>query len=428
MKKIVPAVLAIALTLISCDSSSNKTPDWAAKAIRTADGQLMITASLIDGTDRFPQSIVVDRDFRLIAEQLGVDPAALPEPFRNRPAPESFGTLTTCGIFDWTSGFFAGSLWYAYELTGDPETKEVLRAEAVRQTNRLNDIRHYRDNHDLGFMIGSSYGNALRLSPNDTIRSVIVETADNLLSRFRPAIGCTLSWSGTKWNFPVIIDNMMNLELLFEASKLSGDPKYRDAAVSHADKTMANHFRDDYTSWHVVSYNDDGTVECKKTSQGRSDDSAWARGQAWALYGFTMCYRETGNEAYLDFAGHIADMIMERVTTDDTVPYWDYDAPALPDTPRDASAAAVTASAMMELSTFASGDDARRYFAYGEKILKSLSSEAYMSKPGENCGFILLHSVSSLPAGVLIDAPLTYADYYYLEALKRYLDLLPARR
>lgn len=214
---------------------------------------------------------------------------------------------------------------------------------------------------------------------------------------------------------------MMNLDLLFNVAKTTGGNKYKDIAIKHAMTTMHNHFRPDYTCWHVVSYNNDGTVESKQTFQGKNDDSSWARGQAWAIYGYTACYRETNGRIFLNFAKGIADMIMDRVKTDDAIPYWDYDAPVTKETPRDVSAASVTASAMIELSTMAS--DGQKYLDYAEKILKSLSSDAYLAKVGDNQGFILMHSVGSLPNGSEIDSPLNYADYYYLEALKRFMDL-----
>ena len=213
----------------------------------------------------------------------------------------------------------------------------------------------------------------------------------------------------------------MNLDLLFTASRLSGDRRYKDIAVKHANTTMANHFRDDFTCWHVVSYNNDGTVECKETFQGKNHDSSWSRGQAWAIYGYTAVYRETKDPVYLDFARNIADMIMERVTTDDAIPYWDYDAPVLDSTPRDASAAAITACGMLELSTMF--PDGQKYFDYAEKILMNLSGKSYLSTHGENQGFILMHSTGSLAHGSEIDVPLVYADYYFLEGLKRYINI-----
>ena len=214
---------------------------------------------------------------------------------------------------------------------------------------------------------------------------------------------------------------MMNLDLLFNASKITGDSRYYDIAVAHAKTTMQHHFRPDYTCYHVVSYHNDGTVEKRETHQGKDDESTWSRGQGWAVYSYTSCYRETKDTTFLNFAVKVADMIMERVKTDDAIPYWDYDAPVTDETPRDASAASVTASALIELSTMV--PDGNKYLDYAEQILKSLSSDAYLAKIGENQGFILMHSTGSLPNGSEIDTPLNYADYYYLEALKRFMDL-----
>ncbi len=390
---------------------------WLKHALDTSVSQLRLTAEEIDASGLMPRSIHKGHDVSFLERQLEMDRSLFQDSLRAQPVPEAVGTRRLCKIYDWTSGFFPGSLWYAYELTGNEE----MKAQAINFTEKLNPVRHYDGTHDLGFMINCSYGNALRLSPADTIPAVLIETADNLISRFNPEIGAIRSWDFGPWNFPVIIDNMMNLDLLFEATRLTGDPKYQAVALRHADKTMPNHFRPDYTSWHVVSYNNDGTVELKQTFQGKNDDSAWARGQAWGVYGYTSCYRVSKDPKYLDFARHIADMIMSRVQTEDAIPYWDYDAPVTDETPRDASAAAVTASALFELSTMV--EDGQRYFDYAEKIIKSLSSPAYLAKPGENAGFILLHSTGSLHHGSEIDVPLNYADYYYLEALQRYMKL-----
>ncbi len=418
MNRLIPPLLVFVLVIMPCGNNGNNAPEWISSGIETASHQLKITAETIEGAGRFPQSICVGRSMEKLCIQLGTDSTAFTRNVKPEPQRENLGKLVTCDIYDWTSGFFPGSLWELYELTGDLDAKE----EAIRFTNMLNPLRHYDKTHDIGFMVECSYGNALKLSPSDTIKSVIIEAAENLIGRFDPKIGCIRSWDFGPWNFPVIIDNMMNLELLFNATDLSGDNKYRNVAISHANTTMKNHFREDHSSYHVVSYNSDGTVESKGTYQGKDDGSSWARGQAWGAYGYTMCFRETGDSTYLDIAEKIADMIMENVKTEDAIPYWDYDAPALPSTPRDASAAAVTASALLELSTFA--DNGKKYFDYAEKILTSLSSDAYLAKEGENEGFILMHSVGSLPHGSQIDTPLNYADYYYLEALKRYLDLI----
>ena len=405
---------AVAALVISCN---NKTPEWVGAALESSTGQLLSTADTLRDSGRFPRSIWSGWDIEFLAEQIGPSVYAKVDSLRPQPSADKLGKLRTCDVYDWTSGFFPGSLWLAYELTGD----ERLLLDAVDYTNKMLPATFYTGTHDLGFMVGCSYGNALRLCPNDSLKTVIIRTADNLASRFNPEIGAIRSWDFGPWNFPVIIDNMMNLELLFQASKLTGDNKYKDIAIRHADKTMACHFRPDMTSYHVVSYNPDGSIETRQTFQGRSDESAWARGQAWGVYGYTVCYRETGDKKYLEFAQKIADMIISRVKTEDHIPLWDYDAPNLPTTPRDASAAAVTSSALFELCGYL--PDGQKYFNYAESILRSLSSPEYLAEPGTNCGFILKHSTGSLAHGSEIDVPLNYADYYYLESLKRYIEI-----
>lgn len=404
---------AVAALVISCN---NKTPEWVGTALESSTQQLLSTADTLRDSGRFPRSIWSGWDIEFLAEQIGPSVYAKVDSLRPQPSADKLGKLRTCDVYDWTSGFFPGSLWLAYELTGD----ERLLADAADYTNKMLPATFYTGTHDLGFMVGCSYGNALRISPNDSLKTVIIRTADNLASRFNPEIGAIRSWDFGPWNFPVIIDNMMNLELLFQASKLTGDNKYKDIAIRHADKTMACHFRPDMTSYHVVSYNPDGSIETRQTFQGRSDESAWARGQAWGVYGYTVCYRETGDKKYLEFAQKIADMIISRVKTEDHIPLWDYDAPNLPTTPRDASAAAVTSSALFELCGYL--PDSQKYFDYAESILRSLSSPEYLAEPGTNCGFILKHSTGSLAHGSEIDVPLNYADYYYLESLKRYIE------
>ncbi len=415
MKKNIILTAALTMSLVACQSNQQET--WTDHALNVASEQLKMTAEELTGTHMIPRSIYAGYDLNFLDSQLQREDKSYIDSLHPNPSAQKLKQKYICGIEDWTSGFFPGSLWYAYEMTGDEE----LKARAIQYTNMLNPIRHLKNTHDVGFMINCSYGNALRLSPNDTIKAVITETADNLIARFNPQIGCIRSWDFGKWNFPVIIDNMMNLDLLFTASKLSGDSKYYEVAVKHAQTTLKNHFRPDYTSYHVVSYNNDGTVEKRQTHQGKNDESAWSRGQAWGVYGYTSCYRETKDTTFLQEATHIADMIMQRVKTDDCIPYWDLDAPAGKDTPRDASAAAVTASALLELSTFV--PDGKKYFDYAETILKNLSSDHYLAAKGSNQGFVLMHSTGSLPHGSEIDVPLNYADYYYLEALQRYQNL-----
>lgn len=222
---------------------------------------------------------------------------------------------------------------------------------------------------------------------------------------------------------------MMNLELLMWAFRESGDSSFYKIAVSHADTTIKNHFRDDFSSWHVVSYDTiTGKVETRQTHQGYSDGSAWARGQAWGLYGFVVMYRETGLQRYLDQAIGIASfMISHRNMPGDMIPYWDFDAPDIPAAMRDASAGAIMASALLELSGYADGEQGESFFRVATKQLQTLSSPEYLADTGENGNFILKHSVGSLPGNSEVDVPLTYADYYYIEALMRYKALLNKR-
>jgi rhamnogalacturonyl hydrolase YesR len=315
---------------------------------------------------------------------------------------------------DWTSGFFSGELWFLYEQT---RNKEWLSA-ARKYTALLEPVQFFGGTHDLGFMMYCSFGNGYRLTGDTAYRAVIIQSAKTLGTRFNPATGVIKSWdfaSDHKWKYPVIIDNMMNLELLFEATKLTGDSSFYRIAVTHANTTMKNHFRADNSSFHVVDYDPEtGAVRQKNTAQGFSDASAWARGQAWGLYGYTMCYRETKDPVYLQQAEKIAAYILSRLPAD-KVPYWDHDAPGIPNEPKDASAAAITASALFELNTFSRKPGYRNT---ANKILETLCAD-YLSPAKQTSGFILLHSTGHKPAKSEIDVPLIYADYYFLEALMR---------
>lgn len=330
--------------------------------------------------------------------------------------------------WDWTIGFYPGSLWCLYDLTKD----EKWRVEAEKYTEILSIMQYNTLHHDVGFIIGCSYLNGIRKGNKTNYESVIVQAAKSLSTRFQPAAGVLQSWS-TKhgwqgergWKCPVIIDNMMNLEILFEASLISGDSTYYNVAVSHANQTMKHHFREDGSCFHVVDYEPQlGHVRSYSTAQGYADDSVWARGQAWAIYGFTMCYRYTHNPEYLQLVRKICDFIFTHPNMpSDLVPYWDYDAVNIPNEPRDVSAASITASALYELCDVTHEN---QYKQMADKIMHSLASVAYRNLPGKNHNFLLLHSVGSVPHGNEIDVPLTYADYYFLEALlrKRALEMI----
>jgi len=344
------------------------------------------------------------------------------KPGQNPRSVNPNGTVRLAGLTDWTTGFFPGSLWYGYELTAD----QHLADEAKKFTLALDSIRNITNTHDLGFMLFCSYGNAYRLTGDKTYLPALADGAKHLAARFNPKVGVIRSWDFAWWHYPVIIDNMMNLEYLYWGAKTFNNPNYAAIASTHAATTMRNHYRKDFSSYHVVDYDAaTGKVLKKATHQGLTDESAWARGQAWGLYGYTMCYKNSKNLAFLSQAENIAKFIMNHPSLQkDKIPAWDLDVHNAGDldtdgaAPRDASAAAVIASALLDLSTQVK--DGQKYFNYAEDILKTLSSDAYLAKPGENQYFILKHSVGAFLYNSEIDTPLDYADYYYLEALNRY--------
>lgn len=324
------------------------------------------------------------------------------------------GKIKMSRLVEWTSGFFPGELWMMYKYTKETKWKNF----AEDYTSRLAPMQFNRRTHDLGFMMFCSYGRGYSITHNEKYKSILLQSAESLIGRFNPTVGCIRSWDHAqdKWEFPVIIDNIMNLELLYWASKISGDSKYKDIANKHALTTLKNHFRRNGSCYHVVDYDPTtGEVRKKNTAQGYSDDSSWARGQAWALYGYTMCYRETGIPAYLRQAQKVASFIINHGTqAEDPIPYWDYDVPNQKGQPRDASSAAIIASALLELQTFVNND---YYLEYARKLLKTLASPQYMAEPYTNQGFVLKHSTGSVPHRSEIDTPIIYADYYFLEAL-----------
>ena len=356
------------------------------------------------------------RQYSLILQQIGREgKVRIPKTI------DKLGRMVYIPIDDWCSGFFPGSLCYLYQLTND---KSWL-LQSKRFTEALDSIQYLTWHHDVGFMIGSSYLNIYRLSPNKAYKKAIIQTAKSLCTRFRKKAGVIQSWNVDRgwqskrgWTCPVIIDNMMNLELLFEATRLSGDSTYWKVAVSHANKTLENQFRKDGSCYHVVDYDpNNGAVLHRQTAQGYADNSAWARGQAWAVYGYTVCYRYTHDRKYLDQAVKTLNFVMQNPNLpDDLIPYWDFDAPNIPNEPRDVSSAACIASALYEMNNYLPDNG---YTSLADRIIRSLSSPEYRAPLGKNGCFLLMHSVGSIPHNNEIDVPLNYADYYFLEALTR---------
>ncbi|MCM4164587.1 MULTISPECIES: glycoside hydrolase family 88 protein [unclassified Arenibacter] len=325
----------------------------------------------------------------------------------------------------WTSGFWAGILWYVYEGTGS----EKIKIEAEKFTNEIETILSVPvKSHDLGFIFQCSYGNGYRLTKNGAYKKTLLIAADSLSHLYNPSVGTILSWPAQVSNkvfspHNTIIDNMMNLELLFEASKLSTNKKYYKMAVSHANVTAKNQVRPNNTVYHVLIYDDrTGKALRKATHQGFSDESVWARGQGWGIYGYAMGYRETANRKYLKIADKLAKAYLKRLSKD-YVPFWDFDDPAIPNTPKDASAASIVASAFLELSELHNKRAKKElYRTWAEKMLRSLSSPSYLS--GSRNDAFLIHSTGNKPRNREVDIPIIYADYYYIEALVRLKKIL----
>ena len=398
--KYILSVLFLANILLSCTQSDSQSQDnfnenLYTEVIKTAEQQLGYQVKLIEESGAI----------------------LIPRTKRNNK-------IHYIGKRDWTSGFFPGTMFYMYDVTNDKKWIEY----GIKYTENLDSVKFLKSHHDVGFIVNSSFGNALRLTNNEAYKDVIVEAAKSLSTRFRPNAGVIQSWDEDKgwqeqrgWMCPVIIDNMMNLELMFKATQISEDSTFYNIAVSHADATMNNHYRDDWSCYHVVDYDkENGGVRSQQNAQGYAHESAWARGQAWGIYGFTVAYRYTNDKRYLEMANNIYNFIFNHENLpEDLVPYWDFNAPNIPNEPRDASAAAIIASALYELVDY--GFDEHKDTA--DKIMNSLSSDAYRAIVGTNGNFLLMHSVGSIPHGEEIDVPINYADYYFLEALKRKKDL-----
>lgn len=331
------------------------------------------------------------------------------------------GTWVTypVGIYNWVSGFFPGSLWYFYEQSGDAR----YRIWAENWMAGIAPMQYATQVDDVGFMINPSFGAAYRIVGNPDWRAVVLQTAASFAMRYNGAARVLSTWGAvTNQPFDVFLDTLMNLEVLFHAHRLGGTPDFFTFARNHAEQTMLHHVRADGSTYHIVRYDGKtGAVLSRGTFAGASDESTWARGQAWAIHGFTMAHRETGDPRFLDTAQRAADYYLANLPAD-SVPYWDFQAPGIPNAPRDSSAAAITLSGLLELSQrVTNAVDSARYWQAARRILDSLGSTNYLAH-GTPTTAILLHGVGEPPhlPNPEVDVSLIYGDYYFLEALRRY--------
>jgi len=361
---------------------------------------------------------LIDQQFNLAASQYKILEKNVPDSMMPKTLNKKTNKVESSNTKWWCSGFFPGSLLYIYEHTNDQEILNIAQKRLAIQEKE----KHYTGNHDLGFMMYCSFGNAYRLFKKPADKSTIDTAAASLTTRYRPQIKSIQSWNKNQnFNCPVIIDNMMNLELLLWVSQNGGDQRFREVAINHANSTLNNHYRPDHSAFHVLDYNLETGNFVGKNHQGFNDASAWSRGQAWGFYGFTMMYRFVKDEKYLQQARDIAKFLLSHPNMpSDLIPYWDFNAPNIPNTLRDASAASIIASGLLELSRYTSGKESKSYIAASQKIIEKLASEEYLAKPGENGGFLLKHGVGFFLANSEVDQPLTYGDYYFLEAMHRY--------
>ncbi|MFB9052710.1 glycoside hydrolase family 88 protein [Formosa undariae] len=329
------------------------------------------------------------------------------------------------GVKDWCSGFWPGVLWYNYEYTGDAE----IKAAAEKFTAPIKTIAFTSaEDHDIGFQVYCSFGNGYRLTGNEAYKDIMLAAADTLATLYNPIVGSIHSWP-SKQEYPhnTIIDNMMNLELLFWAAKNGGDKKLYDIANSHAEVTMNNLVRSDSAVYHLGSFDDKtGQFIRGVTHQGYADESMWARGQTWGIYGFAVAYRETGRADFLNTSIKLTEHYLNRLPKDG-VPFWDFDDPTIPNAPKDASAAAIAACGLLELADLVKDDKLKEKYRHeAKRFVTALSSKAYFS--GDENNALLLHSTGHHPKGREVDEPIIYADYYFMEALIRLEKLENAKR
>jgi unsaturated chondroitin disaccharide hydrolase len=379
----------------------------------------MAAVALFAGCGQSKLDKQVDHALMYSQEQLRKTAETINDPLEFPAQTDQDGDWKTVDMYSWVSGFFPGCLWYAFENSGE----EYFKTQATRWTESMEPVKEFTGNHDIGFMMMSSYGNGYRLTGREEYVDILLQSAESLTTRYHPGAGLIQSWNANSsrgWICPVIIDNMMNLNLLFWAAEHGGDDRYYEIAETHALNTIKTHVRDDGSTFHVVDVEPEtGEIRGKFTAQGYEDESTWSRGQAWAIYGFTETYRNTNNEVFLETAKMLADYWLDNIPYD-YVPYSDFNAPNIPDESRDTSAAAITASALLELSTLVeNNDDAERYYDAALNTIESLSSEKFMTEGHDSMG-ILRHATGRWSRNIITDLSLIFGDYYFMEAMLRY--------
>jgi len=332
-------------------------------------------------------------------------------------------------LVGWTQGFLPGQLWYLYQYTRN----DIWRQRADAWTRPLERQQYNMRTHDMGFKFMPSHAEAFAQTGDPYYRRVALAAAGSMASRYNPRvdiINCC-DWN-TNWQLPLVTDTMADLELLFWAATqnqvsetIQGQEGWRDMALNHALTTLRDMVRTtpDGSTYHVIDYDPfTGNIRFKTTLQGEGTETTWSRGHTWAMYGYTMAYRYTRDARMLAAALRVTDFYLSRVSGD-LVPNWDFDSATQL---KDSSAAAIAASAMIELTTFVTDDVRRqRYWSMALRTLTSLMSSAYLAQNTSNRA-ILLHGVGNKPAGREIDVGLIYGDFYFLEALLRYRRLVPA--
>jgi hypothetical protein len=375
---------------------------WSCKSAAKSDSRIIINKEYLENRLTELSSIMESKLSKFPIDSLNI-PRAM----------ESDGTIIAGKSRQWTSGFFPGTLW---QLASQTQSPSIIKA-AEQWTSFVEKEKWDDHTHDLGFKVNSAFGKMDLVKPSANNKEIIIQASKTLIDRFIPKVGSIRSWDfgRERWQFPVIIDNMMNLEMLFDATEFSEDSIYYDVAHKHGHTTLKNHFRADHSSYHVIDYDTlTGEVRNRHTHQGLNHESSWSRGQAWGLYGFAMAYDRTGDRAFFDQASNIASFFFNHPNLpEDMIPYWDFDASNIPDEPKDASAAAVAAVGLMKLAKYDT-ENRVKYMEWVDTILSSLGSPEYQS---DAVPFLLDHSTGSVPGDFEIDVPIVYGDFYYVEAL-----------